>query len=231
MSGARTRAARSAPAVTASEPEASAAAPAPAASTEGVAVPAGTNPAPDSAPAPAPAEPAEGEATPSARAEGASAPAVQDETTDAPAPVGEPLIIGVDYSSTGDLTAWTEGDFNPASDGDDNDDDEQGLIPVSIFARTVALQAASNRAPYTRGGIHFASRRTPVVLPDTTTPDQVRRLVADTAVTLSLLHVASGKSVELPRDLFSPTGEPDFDRLAVLTDDLVRQAVEAGGQA
>ena len=219
MSGARTRTARSAPAVT-PEPEATAAAPAHAA-------PAGTNPVPDSAPAPAPAEPAEGETTPSAPAEGAPATAVQDETTDAPAPVGEPLTIGVDYSSTADRTVWAEGNLNPASD----DHDGQGPIPAAFSDRTVAVQAASNRAPYTRGGIHFASRRTPVVLPTTTTPDQVRRLVSDVAVTLSLLHVASGKSVELPRDLFGPTGEPDFDRLAVLSDDLARQVVEAEGQA
>lgn len=87
-----------------------------------------------------------------------------------------------------------------------------------------AIRATSSRAPYTRGGLHFASRREPVVLPETTTPDQVRRLVADTAITLSLVHLDSGRFAELPREIFDADGLPDPERVVELSDALLTAA-------
>lgn len=221
MSGARKKAATPAATVTAPEPEATAAAPASAASAEDQAAPAGSDPEPDTstAAASASAEPAEGETQSSGPAEGDPAPSAEAASEDAAPSVGDTLTVGLDLSSGPDLTAVAAFD-------------EDGAAPAVVFSTgDVAVQATSNRAPYTRGGIHFASRRTPVVLPITTTPDQTRRLVADTAITLALVHVPSGKTVELPRDLFGADGEPDFDRMLALTDDLARLVVGAEGAA
>lgn len=95
--------------------------------------------------------------------------------------------------------------------------------------RDLAIQALSTRAPYTRGGIHFASTRTAIVLPDTTTADQTRRLIADTAITLSLVHLASGKSVVVPRDAFDADGQPDLEKLNAVEEALA--ALVAGDNA
>ncbi|MFC5372885.1 hypothetical protein ACFPIF_09995 [Brevundimonas faecalis] len=198
MSGPRTKAAKTA-AVTAPEPGATAAAPASTASADQVETAPATSPVQDQA-APAGSDPAP----------------TGDQATYAPPPVGEPLVIGMDFSSAPDETAFV------VDGGDGN-----GLF----FDGAFVVHAVSNRAPYTRGGIHFASRRSAVVLPTTTTPDQVRRLIADTAITLSLVHQASGQAVELPRDLFDADGDPDFDRLVVLADELARQVIEATGLA
>lgn len=220
MSGGRSRAAKTAPAVTASEPEATTAAPASTPSADQVepapanppvqdqVVPAGSDPAPTGGQAADQTEPKEGETPPPAPTEG-------DPVEPAPAapPAGEPVVIGADFSSTADRTAYVLDAGKALTDG------------------SVAVQAVSNRAPYTRGGIRFASRREPVILPTSTEPDQVRRLVADPAITLSLVHVASGKSVELPRDLFGPDGEPDFARLVIASDELARQIVTTLGQS
>lgn len=229
VSAARTKAVKPAPAVTAPEPEVTATAPAPAASTADQADPApatppvqeqatsaGSNPAPAGDQAADPAQPADGEAPSPAPAAGDPVPPVQDEAKDATAPAGEPLVIGVDYSSAADRTAFVV------------DGVEAGR---SLTDGSIAVQAVSNRAPYTRGGIRFASRREPVILPTSTDQDQLRRLVADPAITLSLVHVASGRTVELPRDLFGPDGEPDFARLIILSDELARQIVTTMVQA
>lgn len=109
-------------------------------------------------------------------------------------------------------------------------DQVQAAPPFGLSA-PVAVRAQSSRAPYTRAGIRFASRQDVIALPETTTPDQFRRLVADVAITLSILHVETGRSVELPRDLFDAEGEPDFDRLSALIDGLMTSAADAEGAA
>lgn len=103
--------------------------------------------------------------------------------------------------------------------------------PLAFALSAFVVRAVSSRAPYTRGGIHFASRREGVVLPETTTPDQTRRLIADTAITLSLVHLESGQSVELPRDLFNDEGDPDFERLTTLGEDLASRVIASEGAA
>lgn len=103
--------------------------------------------------------------------------------------------------------------------------------PLAFDLTAVVVRAVSSRAPYTRGGIHFASRREGVVLPETTTPDQTRRLIADTAITLSLVHLESGQSAELPRDLFNDEGEPDFERLTALGEDLASRVTASEAAA
>lgn len=142
-------------------------------------------------------------AAPTEAAPTETAPAEPAPAETAPAE-GAAVVLGVDASTAPDVSAYV-------------------LNPDSAFV--VCVQ--SNRAPYTRGGIHFASRRQRVSMPTTTTPDQFRRLAADTAVSFELVHLASGKAVDLPRDLFGPTGEPDFDRLSDLVADLERRVAEA----
>lgn len=155
----------------------------------------------------APADAAPTDATP-AEAAPLDAAATEAAPTEAAPTEDAAVVLGVDASTAPDVSAYV-------------------LNPDSAFV--VCVQ--SNRAPYTRGGIHFASRRQRVSMPTTTTPDQFRRLAADTAVSFELVHLASGKAVDLPRDLFGPTGEPDFDRLSDLVADLERQVAETEGAA
>lgn len=93
-------------------------------------------------------------------------------------------------------------------------------------APEVIVQAKSNRAPYQRGGVHFADTRNPVVLPQDTTPDQTHRLLADPAITLALVHVASGKSVTVPRDVFDAEGVPDLKTFEAVKDELLALIAE-----
>lgn len=95
-------------------------------------------------------------------------------------------------------------------------------------APEVVVQAMSSRAPYRRAGVHFAATRTAVVLPFGTTPDQTRRLLADPAITLTLVHVASGRSVTVPRDVFDAEGEPDTEKFRAVEDELKAQVAEGG---
>lgn len=67
---------------------------------------------------------------------------------------------------------------------------------------SVEFRLKSSRAPYTRGGIRFASTREAVVVPGAAlSDDQLERLKADQAVTIEVVDAETGKPVDLDKTL------------------------------
>lgn len=93
---------------------------------------------------------------------------------------------------------------------------------------TLKLKLTSSRAPYTRGGVSFASNRTPVVLGhDEITSAQLVKIIADPAIALALTDPETGLSAPLPADLFDETGKPDEARLAEIAEALLADVAKA----
>jgi hypothetical protein len=62
------------------------------------------------------------------------------------------------------------------------------------------VELKSSRAPYTRGGIRFASNRTPVTVPgDEITDDQLEALAGDAAISIALVNRETGERQEFAK--------------------------------
>lgn len=62
------------------------------------------------------------------------------------------------------------------------------------------VELKSSRAPYTRGGIRFASNRTAVTVPgDEISDDQLEALAGDTAISISLVNRETGERQEFAK--------------------------------
>lgn len=101
----------------------------------------------------------------------------------------------------------------------------------SVSASPIAalkLKLTSSRAPYTRGGVSFASNRTPVILGhDEITSAQLAKIIADPAIALALTDPETGLSAPLPADLFDEAGRPDEARLADIAEALLADVAKA----
>lgn len=105
-------------------------------------------------------------------------------------------------------------------------------VAASASADPVQVRLTSSRAPYTRGGVRFASNRVPVSLGrDQITEDQLLKIDADAAITIELVLVETGRAVTVPHGTLTAAHGGDEAALKVfaeLQDALAAPASEEG---